>query len=269
LITIGAQSSWNRNTSAAREVSWTFTDAELIEEARDVWESWPSGIQETNSHSTCLPLQRGEDAPERCADEYIRQEFNAAFAASFDRQLSRSSPSPALIGKALDAITDPLEALDVLIGRLDPVVRILRPMATHLVGADLAPAMLDEAKKRDRYDELVESEMEFMESNLNSFDLIIFVRHLVLLRDSGRRHRRSRCLKKKTAFWFTVENDKSGPGPIRNYRLQSHGRSPPKHYVRSSMVGAGFTVGRSGQIAIQRNEGVRPVEGLVVTATLN
>jgi tetratricopeptide (TPR) repeat protein len=76
--------------SAAREnLGRALIEAERFDEAREVWESWLKRDPDNEFARHMLAAATGSDAPQRCSDDYIRQEFNKDFATTFDRQLSR------------------------------------------------------------------------------------------------------------------------------------------------------------------------------------
>jgi len=142
---------------------------------------------------------------------------------------------------------------------------LLAPYARHLVGVDLSRGMLEHARGKKVYDELVHAELTAYLRQLDrSFDVIVTADTLVyfgalddviaaaasVLRPGG-------------VLVFTVEEDVEGASD--SYCLRPHGRYTHRaEYVERLLVAAGLqpTVGR----AELRKESGRPVAGLVVTA---
>ena len=101
--------------------------------------------------------------PARASDAYIEKTFDS-FAASFDAKLAKllDYRAPALVAEMLaHAGVDAARSLDVLdagcgTGLCGPLVA---PYARRLVGVDLSEAMLDRARARNVYDELVTGEL--------------------------------------------------------------------------------------------------------------
>ncbi len=262
--------------NAAREnLGRALTEAGQTDQAGQVWQSWIELDPSNDFPRHMLAAATGEGVPERCSDDYIRQEFDTTFANSFDRQLMRLDyQSPTLIGTALRSMDRPLENLNVLdagcgTGLCGPIVR---KMAANLVGVDLSDAMLVEARKRNVHDELIESEITgFMNSRQAAFDLIVSADTLCYFGDLAEvLTAAAGCLTKGGLLVFTVESgdrselaaDQIGPP----YRLQPHGRyCHSERYVRQVLEQSGFAV-HDITTAIQRNEGGHPVTGLTVTA---
>ncbi len=119
----------------------------------------------------------GAGGPSRASDEYVRQVFDQ-FASTFDEQLQALAyQGPQLIAELLvQQYAAPEQALDVLdagcgTGLCGPV---LRPYAHRLVGVDLSGAMLDKARGRGVFDELVEAELTaFLSAQSEKYDLIV------------------------------------------------------------------------------------------------
>lgn len=105
----------------------------------------------------------GVAAPPRADDAYVREVFDR-FADSFDEQLLKNLDyrAPQVLVDALAAMLGPpAHALDVLdagcgTGLCGPLIG---PHAQRLVGVDLSGGMLEKARQRGGYDELVEAEL--------------------------------------------------------------------------------------------------------------
>jgi predicted TPR repeat methyltransferase len=136
-----------------------------------------------------------------------------------------------------------------------------KAMASRLDGIDLSPRMLDEARRRGIYDDLLLGDAAtVLETRSSSYDLVLAADTLVYLGDltpvvDGVRKR----LRPGGVFLFTVER-KTGDGyelgPKRRYR---HSEA----YLRSEAERAGFEV--VGLIeCVPRLEAGVPVEGFAV-----
>ncbi|QDV24938.1 tetratricopeptide repeat protein [Aureliella helgolandensis] len=256
--------------SAAREnLGRALTDVQRLDEAREVWEEWLAHAPGDPFARHMLAASTGEFIPERCVDEYVRQEFNVDFAKSFEDRMQRLDyQSPSLIQEALDSLglqSPQAETLDAGCGT-GICAPILRPMSNRLTGVDLSPAMLKEAVQRGVYDELVEGEIvRYMNEQAGRFDLLVscdtlcYFGQLESVLTASRR-----ALRPGGVLVFTVET--SVEAESTDYRLQYHGRySHSESYVRSVLEAVGFARVHAST-AVQRRELGAPVEGLVVSA---
>ena len=105
----------------------------------------------------------GRRAPRNAPDDYVRRQFDS-YAEDFDKSLvgDLEYQAPELIEKALKAVRAPdappadIADLGCGTGLVGPRVR---PWARSLVGIDLSPKMIREARKRRVYDKLVMDEI--------------------------------------------------------------------------------------------------------------
>lgn len=256
--------------SAAREnLGRALTDHGHEAQAIEVWEQWLQYDPDNGIARHMLLALTGEETPLRCDDDFIRATFHQDFATNFDEQLSRLEyQTPDLVGKALQAIGRPLTDLEVLdagcgTGLCGP---ILRPLAKNLVGVDLSSAMLEQAQKRNFYDETFECEItEFMNSNPDGFDLMIASDTFCYFGDLNEvLAATSTTLREDGIIVFTVES--SPEDTSDSYKLQQHGRyCHSEAYVRQATEQAGFKI-KDVTKAVQRLEGGFPVHGFIVTA---
>jgi predicted TPR repeat methyltransferase len=211
----------------------------------------------------------GRDVPARASDGFVEKTFDS-FARSFDSKLAKLQyRAPALVAGAL-ALTgvSPSKALDVLdagcgTGLCGPLVQ---PYARRLVGVDLSAKMLDQARARNVYDELVKGELTaFLRGARAAYDIIVSADTLCYfgpldevaaavadaLRPGGR-------------FVFTVEELVGGESDA-GYLLSLHGRyAHARQYVERVLAEANL---RSEiEVAELRLEAGDPVAGLVVRA---
>jgi predicted TPR repeat methyltransferase len=138
-------------------------------------------------------------------------------------------------------------------------------MARRLVGVDLSKSMVEKARARAVYDELVVEELsQFMRSRPNTFDVVASADTLVYFGALEEPLVAARqCLHPGGILVFTVErlDPAVSGGP---YRLETHGRySHAEGYVREVAAGAGFTAITSETQVLRRERGKDVVGHLV------
>jgi predicted TPR repeat methyltransferase len=238
-----------------------------IDAAAQVFHQWlqdePDNPVAHHMYAACS----GQDVPQRASDAYIESTFDV-FAASFDAKLGKLGyRAPELVASALErACAAPARRLSVLdagcgTGLCGPLIA---PYACRIVGVDLSSGMLQRARTRNIYDELVKAELQtYLADHANEFDVIISADTLVYFGAlDGVFDAACRALKPCGLLVFTLEEaHEVGDG----YRINPHGRYSHEHnYVHETMALAGFDV-ESIDAAELRMEGGKPVGGLVVT----
>ncbi len=209
----------------------------------------------------------GAEAPERAADEYVRDTFDR-FAADFDRTLGRLGyRAPELCAAALAAaVGEPAGALAVLdagcgTGLCAP---LLRPWARTLAGVDLSPGMLARARERGGYDTLAEGELTaHLAAHPAAWDAIVsadtFCYLGALAAPLAAAHD---ALVPGGWLVCTLEHDETAD----TFRLHDHGRyAHAESYVRAAFAQAGFETIALARETLRMESGA-PVAGLVVTA---
>lgn len=212
----------------------------------------------------------GEGVPDRASDRFVTETFDN-FAAHFDELLRNLAyRAPEILAEAVaEELPPPGADLDVAdagcgTGLCGP---LLRPFARNLVGIDLSPAMVERARQRGVYDELVTAELtEFFSTRHDEYDLIVSADTLcyfgalesIFAAAAG-------ALRGRGRFTFTLERIGSESAP-RGFFLEHHGRyRHTESYVRACLSNAGLEV-RAFATAALRMEAGEPVEGLVVLA---
>ena len=101
---------------------------------------------------------------------------------------------------------------------------LLRSSSKNLVGVDLSPGMLDKARARSIYDELVEGELcAFMRSRPAAFDIVNCADTLCYFGALEEAMAAARaCLRPGGVFAFTLEAEP--PDSEHRHRIQAHGR---------------------------------------------
>jgi predicted TPR repeat methyltransferase len=191
------------------------------------------------------------------------------FAASFEAKLeSLSYRAPALVAATLaDADLVPDGRLVVLDGGCGTGLcgPLLRPYASRLVGVDLSGGMLEHARRKDIYTDLVLAELtEFLRARHEVFDIIVSADTLVYFGDLRQFCRAAAgALRRSGLLVFTVEQ--TAARDDADFRLQLHGRySHSDEYVHRVLEAAGLSA--HIQRADLRTEAGEPVAGLVVRA---
>jgi predicted TPR repeat methyltransferase len=242
-------------------------------EAAELYREWLVYDPDNAIARHMLAATSGRGAPSRAADEYVRQVFDG-FADSFDERLaSLRYRAPQLVAQRLerDAAGDaPLDILDAGCGTglCGP---LLAPLARRLMGVDLSVAMIEKARARGVYAELVPGELcAFMRTRPAAFDVVVSADTLVYFGALEEPLRAARCcLRGGGRLIFTVERLDPSREPTSakpSYRLEPHGRySHSEGYVRGVLEEAGF-----GAISIEtgvlRWERGAEVAGLIVLA---
>ena len=142
--------------------------------------------------------------------------------------------------------------------------RAFRPHVAGLVGVDLSPAMLEQARASGAYDELRPGDMlGFLQAEISgSADLILAADSLVYVADLGPIFREAaRVLAPRGLFSFTLETH-NGEGVILRDTLRFAHAEP---HLRLALTGAGLR-GASVAAASTRSEKGVPVPGLVAVA---
>jgi predicted TPR repeat methyltransferase len=238
-----------------------------IDDAADVYARWleiePASAKARHLKSACA----GVDVPERAADEYITEVFDA-FASTFDEKLARLDyRAPALIAEAVDALDLPAGEADVLdagcgTGLCGPLIA---RYARRLVGVDLSSGMVAKAEELGVYDELEVGELvALMAARPGQFDLIVSADTLVYFgRLDAAMTAAARALRSGGALVFTVEALSEGAAP---FVLKPHGRyAHSRGYVEAQIRDSGLTLLRIEPVVL-RHENRRPVDGLLAVA---
>ncbi|MGC4065951.1 MAG: tetratricopeptide repeat protein [Polyangiaceae bacterium] len=239
-----------------------------LDEAKRLYGEWhardPEDPVARHMYAACTATQ----VPERASNEYVRSTFDD-YATTFDQSLERLQyRAPALVTTALSRLLDSEGGSERII--LDAGCgtglcgSALRPLAGRLIGVDLSAQMLERARVRGTYDELVEAELgEYLALHPDAFDVVVSADTLVYfgrlepifaavrtaLRHGGR-------------FVSTLEH--SGSDSETDYRLHPHGRySHRSNYVERALRAAGFATPTIEAVQLRKEAGSW-VEGLLV-----
>ena len=259
-----------------------------LDEAARMFREWvaeePGNVQARHH----LAAVTGQGVPERAPDDYVVDVFDK-FAGSFDARLATLEyRAPQLVGEALagrlGAARRTLDVLDAGCGT-GLCAPWLAPYAKHLTGVDLSTGMLDKARERGGYDDLVAAELEaWLGTRQAAFDLVVSADTLCYFgRLDGVLGAARRSLRAGGWLVFTVESHDAddacatgvpaGAGPAApdvaeaaDHRLQPHGRySHCRGYVLRTLAAAGFQNIDATPVVL-RNEAGRGVGGWLVAA---
>jgi predicted TPR repeat methyltransferase len=244
------------------------------QEAADIYRDWAAREPQSAKARHMVAAVSQRDVPARAADDYVRELFDGA-ARSFDANLGKLNyRAPGLVVDALirEARRTDDPAADAHSGaaggapgrvenrvpqaaaalRLVSVLDagcgtglcgpLLRPHTGRLVGVDLSPQMIERARARDCYDELVVEELSaFMRSRPRAFDAIVSADTLVYFGALAEPLSAAQgALSDEGVLVFTVESLPATSS--QDYRLETHGRyAHTERYLRSALIAAGFT----------------------------
>lgn len=148
------------------------------DEAITVYRQWLAREPDNPLPRHMLAACGGEAAPPRADEAYVRQLFDG-YATSFDEQLldTLDYRAPQVLVAALtDRLDAPQAALDVLdagcgTGLCAPLIG---PYARRLAGVDLSGGMLERARLRGGYDELVQAELTaWLQAGTSMWDVVL------------------------------------------------------------------------------------------------
>jgi predicted TPR repeat methyltransferase len=242
------------------------------EKAIELYEEWLKDDPGNPVVSHLLAGCTGRDVPARASDACVQIMFDN-FAASFESKLAHLQyRAPSLVQTMLESSGwQPAKALEMLdagcgTGWCGPLVA---PFARHLTGVDLSAGMLDQAREKRVYDDLIQAELtQFLQSRRDAFDVIVSADTLVYFGDLTPVVSAARAaLRAEGMFIFTLEELVPADDAL-DIRLEPHGRyTHTQRYVEQVLREAHFTTDIVH--ADLRLESGLPVCGLVVRATVH
>lgn len=240
-----------------------------LAEAAAVFREWlalePDSVQARHH----LAAVTGDGVPDRAPDDYVVDVFDD-FAGSFDERLTALEyRAPQLVGDALAAQLGPppaepqLAVLDAGCGT-GLCAQHLRPYARELVGVDLSPGMLQQARLRGGYDRLEAAELTaWLGTQPAAFDVVVSADTLCYF---GRLDEVLRAaagsLRPGGLLVFTVEARTHGA----DYQLEPHGRySHTQDYLQRTLATAGLAAPQLTSVALRKEAGQQVLGWLVTT----
>lgn len=146
--------------------------------ARRAYQRWLAAIPDDPiAQHMARATDPGQGVPERADDDYVKQTFDG-FADNFDEKLSDLGyQAPALVTALVQNQPEYQSGRAIVLdagcgtGLCGP---LLRSSAHRLVGIDLSSGMLEKARERGCYDELIEGELVAAMRGLpGTFDVIV------------------------------------------------------------------------------------------------
>ncbi|WP_051516865.1 tetratricopeptide repeat protein [Herbaspirillum sp. RV1423] len=239
-----------------------------LEEAADIYRTWmeeePGNPIAAHMYAACSQ----SDVPGRASDSYVEQHFDR-YAETFNDNLvgSLAYRGPQLMGQGLTAIGiggKQYDILDVGCGT-GLCASFAAPYARSLHGVDLSGKMLEQARARGGYDQLIKQEItEYMAGQPQAFDIVLSADTLIYfggLEDAF--GAAATTLRKNGYFLFTVETMTEG-----NHAgdLQLHPSGRYRHsaaYVMQCLADAGLDLISMEDVTL-REEIRQPVAGMLV-----
>jgi predicted TPR repeat methyltransferase len=232
-------------------------------DARHAYERYLDKRPDDAEIAHLLIALRGDPAPARASDECIEQLY-ARFASFYDETMTGDLEyrAPELLRCALaDALrgrTD-LDVLDLGCGT-GLAGQQLRSLARRLIGVDLSPTMIDQARARRIYDALDVDELAaYLRRGHTRFDVIAACDTLIYFGDLAQViEPAAQRLRAHAAIAFTTER-----GDVDPFVLTDSGRfSHHPNHIRAVAAAAGLVVARLDDEVLRFEYG-RPVRGLV------
>jgi predicted TPR repeat methyltransferase len=256
--------------SAYQELGQQLFDSGRTRELRALLDEWTKGCPDDPVARHMRAAWTEQEMPQRAADSYVRGLFDE-FAAGFDDKLAKLDyRAPALVADVVSRYHGNAGStwtiLDAGCGT-GLCGELLRPFASHLVGVDLSARMLEVARQRRVYDELVEAELtDYLERSPNRFDVIVLADTLVYFGDLAPVLTAAfRAMRPAGLLAFTVEQ-LAGDEELER-RLQPHGRyCHSESYVQQVLAKSGLAL-RALTAVTLRNERGQPVAGLLVAGS--
>lgn len=239
------------------------------DKAVEIFGQWLQEAPDNPVARHLLAACSGEAVPARAADAFVETTFDQ-FAASFESKLKQLSYRAPTLVQAMLADAGLPESRQLVIldagcgtGLCGPLVA---PYARRLVGVDLSAGMLDQARGKGVYDELVKEELTaFVTRHRSAFDVILSADTLCYFGSlEAVAEGAARSLTPGGWLVFTVEEAVEDAAPD-GYVLETHGRyAHTARYITEVLRRAGLTP-TLVRAELRMESGV-PVAGLVVRA---
>jgi predicted TPR repeat methyltransferase len=212
-----------------------------------------------------LALWGSEGVPQSAPAEYVKDLFDG-YADKFDSHLTGNLEyrTPELLAQAIrEACAGSIVAMDILdLGCGTGLAGVaLRDSIRYLAGVDLSPKMVEKARARGIYDELIVGDiMTPLATAENRYDLIVSADVFVYVGDlSGMFMACSRALRAGGLFALSVEKAGDADGfDLRNSGRYAHGDA----YIGSLANQAGFEEVIARDVALRKEKGV-PMAGRI------
>jgi predicted TPR repeat methyltransferase len=242
-----------------------------IEQAAECYRAWVAEEPDNPIALHQLAACSGQDVPGRASDRYVAALFDA-MAEDFDQKLvaGLSYQGPAVISALLEGCVASGARLEILDGGCGTglCAPVLAPIGGRLTGVDLSEAMLEKARARGGYDELVHGELTgFLQKCAAEFDLVVMADTLIYFGEirplfdavAG-------ALLPRGLFAFTAELRSQTGGSGSGFELTPSGRyAHDRAYLIRCLDELGFRVQRINDTVL-RTEFCRPAHGVAILA---
>ncbi len=257
------------NIASRRILAYCYAHMGETDKARDIYAEWLAEEPGNPVAAHHLAAIATGPPPSRASDDYVRSLFDS-FAATFDRKLATLQYNgPDLLEHEVHAANPAGKLLTIIDAGCGTGLcgHFLRRHASTLIGVDLSPLMVEKAKERAVYDELITGELTaFFETYPQKADMIMLGDTLCYFGDlvavmAGAAQR----LNMGGHLIFTVECNAADD---RDYALFPHGRyGHGETYVRSVLGRQHFAISNFQKVVL-RTEALLPVEGYLVRAVI-
>jgi len=256
---------------ANRMMGLIFAHSGQLDKAAQAFERWIAAEPDNPQPRHHLAAVTGKNAPERAPDDYVAKLFDT-FSLSFDERLAfLEYRAPSLVAELLQRLQPEargdLAVLDAGCGT-GLCAPFLAPYARELIGVDLSGGMLDKARERGGYHELVKAELVgYLQQQPGRFDLVVSADTLCYFgRIDAAMAAAAQALRPGGRFLFTVEALSGDVPEPAGYRLQLHGRyAHERAYVETCLADAGLQVSVIESVVLRKEVG-EPVSGWLVAA---
>jgi predicted TPR repeat methyltransferase len=242
--------------------------AGCIQLAAEVLDEWTKAEPDNPIARHLAQAVLGSQEPTKAPAAYVQSLFDEC-ATRFDEMITKLKYcGPKLVVGALQQLLaapkDGWEIVDVGCGTGLVGVE-LRPLARRLVGVDLSARMLEIARQREVYDELIEAELiDFLGGQSCSFDVLTASDVLSYLGDLAEFFQCVARVLRPGGIAIVVLEALEGGGSLR---LNSSGRfSHSPTYLRYEIERSGLTVAHLRE-DVMRHEAGKPVATLVAAGT--
>ncbi|GGP27189.1 methyltransferase domain-containing protein [Silvimonas amylolytica] len=240
-----------------------------IAEAAEVYRQWLAREPGNPTAAHLLAACSGENVPSRCADAYVVTTFDD-YAATFDARLQQLGYAiPQALDETLAQLAAPQRQWQVLDAGCGTgwCGTFLRGYAHALVGVDLSGKMLEQARSRNLYDQLIQAELtDWLNQTPDRFDLVCAADLMIYFGDllpllAGMH----RAMPPGGLLVFSAENT-DGPMLEHEFQLLPSGRYGHGHrYLGEALAQSGFALKQIKQQVVRQEFG-RPLPGWVVVA---
>ncbi|MBB6096119.1 putative TPR repeat methyltransferase [Povalibacter uvarum] len=240
-----------------------------FERAAQVYRDWLARDPDNSVARHMAAATSGIDVPTRADSDYVAKLFDK-YARHFDMNLKELGyRAPEVIASTLAHCLDGSSFKPVVLdagcgtGLCGP---LLRPLSTTLIGVDLSPKMVDLARERGTYDELVVADLcSFMRSRPLAFEVVVAADTYEYFGDLKEvNEAAAMALQPGGLYLFTVEALPEDAN--KDYELLMHGRYAHRRgYVEQSLLDTGFDV-IDLRLEVLRAERMQDVAGLLAIA---